>query len=485
MNLIFIKIFLLFSFISIYAQQKSEPITIIGDSLVGSFVDGETIREVYGNVVLTQGNLIITCNQAVQYISRNDAKLIGNVVAKQDSLTITTPEGFYYGDERIAQSDKGVHLDDQKVILTAKTGEYFFNENRAHFVVDVWLYDTTTTLTSKELTYFKEENRAVAVGNVKIIDSTNTITADSLEHFRDSRITFADENVKLRSAKNNVEIYGNHLEDYPQKLYSVVTEKPLLIQIDTSYVVTLDTLENGIIDSVRTPKLDTLVIKCELMEAHRDTSNIFIAQDSVEIVRGEFASKNDFTTYFRTDEKIVTKKRNKDAPQPIIWYDTSQLTGDSVAIYLGNNSIKKLDVIKDGFILSQNVLYKSRFDQISGDSLYIHFDDEGIDLTEVFGGVLSIYYLYDNNEPNGLMKSSSQTTKIKFDEKKVDQVRLYGQPTSEYYPEPQVTGKELSFTLPRYMFYTNRPYKEKLLEDIIINQIKKEVGLNGQSNTEK
>ncbi|MBZ0200594.1 MAG: hypothetical protein K8H86_12055, partial [Ignavibacteriaceae bacterium] len=411
--------------------------------------------------------------------------LIGNVIAKQDSLTITTPEGFYYGDERIAQSDKGVYLDDQKVILTAKTGEYNFNENRAHFLVDVLLYDTTTTLTSNELIYYKEENRAVAVGNVKIIDSTNTITADSLEHFRQSRITFADQNVKLQSSKNNVEIYGNHLEDYPHKLYSVVTENSLLIQIDTSYVVTRDTLENGIIDSVRTAKLDTLVISCMVMEAHRDTSNIFFAKDSVEIVRGEFASKNDFTTYFRTEEKIITKKRNREAHQPIIWFDASQLTGDSVAIYLENNTIKELDVIKNGFILSQNEIFKSRFDQISGDSLYIHFDDEGIDLTEVFGGVLSIYYLYDNNEPNGLMKSSSQTTKIKFDEKKVNQVRLYGQPTSEYYPEPQVAGKELSFTLPRYMFYENRPQKEKLLEAIIINQIKKEDGLNGQINTEE
>ncbi|MBZ0198604.1 MAG: hypothetical protein K8H86_01965, partial [Ignavibacteriaceae bacterium] len=61
MNLIFIKIFILLSFINIYAQEKKEPMTIVGDSLVGSFVNGETIREVYGNVFLTQGNLVITC----------------------------------------------------------------------------------------------------------------------------------------------------------------------------------------------------------------------------------------------------------------------------------------------------------------------------------------------------------------------------------------------------------------------------------------
>jgi hypothetical protein len=43
---------------------------------------------------LTQGDVIITCQKAIQYISRNDAELIGNVVVRQDSLIIETPTLF-------------------------------------------------------------------------------------------------------------------------------------------------------------------------------------------------------------------------------------------------------------------------------------------------------------------------------------------------------------------------------------------------------
>src|SRR3972149_11922132 len=96
--------------IPVYSQQ-SDYITVVGVSLVGHLVSGESIREVYGNVVLTQGNVVITCNQAVQFISRNDAELIGNVVAKQDSLTIYTEKGFYFGNERRAESTSGIKLD--------------------------------------------------------------------------------------------------------------------------------------------------------------------------------------------------------------------------------------------------------------------------------------------------------------------------------------------------------------------------------------
>ncbi|MFO7446650.1 MAG: OstA-like protein [Ignavibacteriaceae bacterium] len=457
-----ILIILIFTYAMAYPQE--ELITVTGDSLIGHMSAGESIREVYGNVVLTQGNVVITCNQAVQFISRNDAELIGNVVVKQDSLTITTSRGFYYGDERRAESANGVHLNDQKVILTAKTGEYYFNEDRAFFRDSVNLYDTTTTLTSDSLTYFKNENRVVAVNNVKIVDSSNVIEADSLQHFRDTRITFADDNVKITSLENNVMIFGDHLEDYAQRYYTLINENPLLMQIDTTYADTVryDTLGNAI-DTVRTSELDTLIIKSLKMEAYRDSVNIFKAADSVRIVRAEFASKNDFTVYYRDEEKIITEKVTAESVQPVLWFENSQLTGDSVTIFLRDNRIQLLEMDNNAFILSQSEIFRSRYDQISGERIKIIFDDDGINSTEVEGTVYSIYYLYEEEEPNGLIKATSQSAIIKLSEKKVSEVRLYGSPKSEYYPENQVEGEEETFTLPGYRISPGRPVKEDLL----------------------
>ena len=119
-------------FINILPQEKGE-ISLLLVIVLLEDLNGETIREVYGNVVLTQGNVIITCDKAIQYISLNNAELIGNVVVKQDSMTIETPRGYYYGDERKSESNSGVKLDDKKVILTADSGEYFFNDDKAIF----------------------------------------------------------------------------------------------------------------------------------------------------------------------------------------------------------------------------------------------------------------------------------------------------------------------------------------------------------------
>jgi len=187
---------------SIALPQQNKLITVIGDSLIGKMINGESIREVYGHVVLKQNNVVITCNKAIQYISRNEAELIGNVIARKDTLTIKTPHGFYYGDLGTTKSNSGIFLDDKKVILTADSGEYFFNEDRAFFESKVKLYDTTSTLTSNQLTYYQQQNRAVAIGDVVIIDQDNEILADTLEHFRNTKITYAFSNVRLINLKN-------------------------------------------------------------------------------------------------------------------------------------------------------------------------------------------------------------------------------------------------------------------------------------------
>ena len=450
-----------------YAQQNGDYITVVGKKMIGKTVNGEAIREVTGDVIVTQGNIRITCNQAIQYITHNNAELIGDVILTQDSLTITTDHGFYYGFERKAESNSGVILNDKKVILSADTGVYFFNLDKAFFRHNVKLYDTTTTLTSDKLTYYKSEDRMTAKGDVKIVNQESIITADSLEHFRITRITYAYKNVKIKNSKNNVVIYGDHLEDYAKSSYTLVDLNPLLIQVDTIYVGKLDSLTNEPVNQMSNSfKLDTLIMKSQKMEAYRDSSNIFKATDAVKIVRDRFASINDLTIYYREDQKIITKKVGEEGKQPILWYGNSQLTGDSVTIFVIDNIIRLLDVDRNAFLLSQDSIYSDRFNQLSGSRIEVEFTDGDISRTEVFGGIHSIYYMFEDHTPNGLTKSSSESAIINFENRKVSAVRLYGSPSSEYYPENKVKGKELSFTLPGYVFHKNRPVKDELLSQL-------------------
>jgi lipopolysaccharide export system protein LptA len=449
-------IFLLSSMLS-FSQQK-EMIVVIGDSLIGRVVNGESIREVSGNVILTQGNVRITCRKAIQYLSRNDAELIGDVVATQDTLTIKTERGFYYGNLRKTSSNSGVILNDKKVILTADNGEYFFDENRAVFQSNVELFDTTSTLTSQQLTYLRNEDRAIATNNVKIVDSVNTIFADTVDHFRKTQITFASGNVVIKNNENNSLVFGEHLEDYRQNKYTIIDKLPMLVQVDTSK--STDSL------GFETIRLDTLFIQCKIMEVYREPVQKFIATDSVIIIRDLFSSKNDLTVYLKDEEKIITQKISDEHNQPVLWYDNSQLTGDSITIYIEDKRIRELDVDGNAFMVSQNKNFNQRFDQSSASSIKMFFEDNKIQRAEFFGNVYSIYYLYEEEQPNGLMKANSKDAVILFDDNEVSEVKLYGSPGSEYYPEQQVNGNEKSYLLPKFIFINGRPDKQKMYDQL-------------------
>lgn len=451
-----------FGFSMLVFSQQNKLITVIGDSLVGKMVNGESTREVFGNVIITQGDVIINCDKAIHFISRNEAELIGNVIARKDTLTIKTPRGFYFGNLAKTRSTAGVYLDDKKVILTADSGEYYFNEDRAFFESKVRLYDTTTTLTSNELTYFQQQNRALAIGDVLIIDGENEIIADTLEHFRNNKITFAFSNVRLINLKNNSEIYGEHLEDYRERGYSLIDVKPLFIQVDTSYFQRED--------STKEMQLDTLFIKSKIMEAYRDSSQRFYAIDSVSILKSDFASQNDLTIFYRQDDKIITTKKNETANQPVLWQENSQLTGDSITIYLDYNNIKQLDVDGTSFMLSQNEYNLERYDQTSSAQIKIFFTDSKITRAEFYGNVYSIYFMYDGETANGLTKSNSAETTVLFEDNEVTEVKLYKNPASEYYPEQQVTGNEKSYLLPRFVVLQNKPTKEEMYK--LLNELR-------------
>ena len=187
---------------------------------------------------------------------------------------------------------------------------------------------------------------------------------------------------------------------------------------------------------------------------------MFKATDSVKILRQSFASVNDLTTYFRDEEKIVTNKTSDTTQRPLLWYETSQLTGDSITIFLEDGDIRNLDVSNNSFMLSRNKNYKQRFDQTSADNVHLYFLENRLQRADFAGKVQSIYFLYDEEKANGLVKSTAHRAVITFKENEIDQVRLYGSPTSEYYPEIKVEGLERTFTLPKFVLKDNRPVKK-------------------------
>lgn len=431
----------------LFAQSDGQ-IKITGDKLIGKRIDGQMIREVIGNVVMTQKDVVITCDTAIQYLAKNEAELIGNVVAHQDTIVISTPRAYYYGDSSIAYSESGVVLNDGTVTLTASNGFYYFDIEEAYFYTEVSLKDSALNLYSDRLRFYHKDDLASAAGNVVVADSTSFLFADSLLNYRQTKITYAYNDIHIINEQQGVNLFGEFLFDDPENNYNKIEGNPLLLQIDT-----LDTGE-----------LDTLFVNCKIMESVAGASNLLIASDSVKILRGGFSSVNDQSLFYRSEDRIQTYKQNE-KKQPVMWFEDSQLSGDTIDIFLQENYLKSIQILEKSFILSKHKGYDYRYDQISGDTLKLFFDGNSLSRTEVYGHVLSIYYMFDEEEPNGLIKSSSEVTKIGFDSSKVVSVNMYGLSESEFHPENLIEGNEQDFTLPAFIIFNNRPTKSDVFSN--------------------
>ncbi|MFA8343222.1 MAG: OstA-like protein [Rhodothermaceae bacterium] len=432
--------------------QKKEKVEITGRTLIGKEIDGQRIKEVVDEVIIKHGKTKITCNKAIQFIDTNEIELFGNVVVVKDSVIIFTERGFYRGNDEVAYSNNSLVLDDGKVILTAKKGFYFLNEERAEFYNDVSMFDSESKLFAQKLIYWKETEKAVATGEVKLSDTSSVVFSDSLITNKKTNDTFAYQNVRVVNKDNELNVYGSYLEHKSKDKYSKVLGKPLLVQVDTS--------SSGVID--------TLMIKSVTMEMFGDSlSNKLIATDSVEIIRGDFLAKNNRTIYYKGEERLYTEKSDLElAPQPIMWFTENQLSGDTINVYLKNNNIDFVDVRQEAFILSTFPEFDFRFNQISGDSVKIFFKDSNIDVTDVKGNVLSIYYLFDEEEENGLIKSSSEDAKLIFKDNSIDEVKFYVSVENEFHPEAVIENNEKDFTLPRFFVAKQKPVKKEFLKRI-------------------
>jgi lipopolysaccharide assembly outer membrane protein LptD (OstA) len=432
-------------------QSNGNRLTIVGDSLRGKTIDGISVREVIGNVVITQEDVIINCNKAIQYIKSNNAELIGNVVITQDSVTIKTEKGRYFGNAKIAYSDSAVHLNNGKMDLTADKGNYNLNSKIAQFYGNVNFQDSLTLLNSDMLIYKKNIEEITAVGRVAVTDTGSVIKADSLIHNRNTQFSEGFGNIIIENESNQLNIYGEHLIDDKQENVSKVSGNPFLTQIEK--------LSDG--------TYDTLFIKSKILESRKDSASTLFAIDSVKIVRGNFLSNNDFTIYDRAKEQIKIFKQ-EDKSSPVLWYENNQVVGDSIYIQTDNSRIREVNIFKDATIISEDSLYEFRFNQMSGDTLKLSFDNGKLFKTKVNGNVLSIYYLYEEKEPNGLLKSSANQIIIEFADSRVKEVKMFGSPISEYHPENLVLNNEKEFTLPSFIIFSNKPDKS----DFTLNFLK-------------
>jgi lipopolysaccharide export system protein LptA len=405
-----------------FAQQSKVIELRSADRLEGKLINNEEVRELTGKVHFVQpaaeGGLVkVWCDRALRYMTQNKIELYGNVKVVRDSVTIHSKEGVYYAERRMMEGKNGVQLERGKTLLTALNGEYFVDEKRSHFSGNVVLVDTSTSITCNEMHYFEAETRSVAIGNVHVFENVNAVN-----------------------------IYGDSLVHIEQQNLTLVYKQPRMVKIDTSAGGTID----------------TMVVISRVMQSFKDTTDRFVAIDSVRMVKGDMSASCNKATYFVANDIIAMQSH------PIIWSGGNQITGDSIRVQMEDNKLKSLWVKLRAMAISRvDTALPNRFNQLTGRELTMYFRANKLEQVDVRKNATSLYYLFDNQEPNGVNKSSGDRIFIDFINDEVDRIKIVGGVQGQYFPEKMILKREQDYNLDGFRWYENRPIRQG--EHIISN----------------
>jgi lipopolysaccharide export system protein LptA len=392
--------------------QQSAPIDLENaDSLKGLVIDGQDARELIGNVRIRQERVVITCDRALQYIAQERVQMTGHVVVKDDSVLLRAPRAIYHGSERRAEAFEDVRLDDGRTSLSATYGEYFMNEHRARFQ-----------------------------GRVHVEDSSSFVDSDTLHYLRDGGRARASGNVSVTGKNDRVVISGGHLDHSAEPPYSRMTGDPTLVRVDTA-----------------TGARDTLTVASDVMEAFRDSTRLLVATDSVRFLQGELAGICRQLRFFTANDSLQLRGT------PVVWYGETQVAGDSINVYLRNRKLYRVAVLGSAFTVSRSdSAYATRFDQMTGDSLFMRFGENGLEEIDARSQATSIYHLYEDSLGNGLNRSSCDRIVLVFRDRKLQQISFIGGVEGTYVPENLLFKREGEYRLPGFVWRGDRPTRESL-----------------------
>ncbi len=418
------------------AQQPAaqEPIFLDGaDSLRSTVVGNDVVRSFLGSVRFHQGNVRISCVRAEQNMTTNLAELTGNVVIIQDSLTIKCPHCIYDPATKIARADGGVSLTDGVVTLTAETGLYNVQTRIASFHKRVRIVNDTATITSRDLEYDRTTEVAVATNDVRVVDSSAVITCAWLRNDRRAQRSTCRGNVRVAGKRDRNLLFADTVVHDHRTNYTLLPRTPLLLHVDSART------EGG------AWRYDTTFVTALRMEAFRADSERYLADDSVRILRADMQARGGAARFERWRD-IITLTRS-----PVLWTGNTQITGDSVTVFLRNDSLDHIHVDGAAFAHSPaDSLHADRRDQLAGGRIELMFRLDSLRTVRVAKNAQSVYFGFEEGRAKGANRASGDTIVITMKRGHPHEVLTLGGGEGQYWPEKLVRKSVPDFRLNGY-----------------------------------
>jgi lipopolysaccharide export system protein LptA len=403
--------------------QQGDSITLTGDTLI---YDGNSkIAEIKGKEVVFRDDSVTLITQHAFY-NRNTSLAWYNTGGKliDDSTTLVSKKGYYNATNKLMSFKKDVVLKNEikNYQLTADTLTYNTENKLAYFHSKTTITEQEKVLIAERGTYDTKSRKANFEQNASIETDEYILSGDMLDYNEKTKIGLAQKYVRIFTKKDTASVYGNFAEYFGQKQYSKVYGKAAMEKPFGT---------------------DTLVILADTLVSVNDTINkqkYVKAYYHVKIFSAQMQGVCDSLIYNHSDSSIHLFYA------PAIWNEGNQITGDTIVAQLANNTIDKVFVNQNAFIISEDSL--KNYNQIKGRNMVAQFeknnDKSNIRRIDVNGNGQCIYFALDNDTLLlGINKVDCSNMIVMFaDSNKLSTITFIKQPEAVFIPPHKIAEPE-------------------------------------------
>ena len=434
------------------------------------FLGPTVIRTDTHQIYCESGYYDVQLDEAV--FSQNAQYKSGERLAAADTIRYFGVQEVYIleGDAFVAEGDF------QRA--TAERINYFRREDRYRLEGDASVRDSVQTVTGDTIDYdIPSATYAVAGGRPRVSAPPMIIVADRLNSDPETGFSRASGDVFWRDTSADISIEAS------QALYNESTGylnatggprgRPLLTALldqDTMWMAadTLISVQTEVLDTSitqRTIRIDSTFLGDSLVITPVIKSDTLITTDSIRYLsayRDVRILKSDLQAVcdslgFNTIDSVLTLYQD-----PVLWQDTSQLTGDTVQIYFKDEAPDKVRLIRNALVLTTPDFVF--FNQVKGKIIEAFFDSTALIRTEVNGNAEAIYYILDDfGAYIGVNKTACSAMVLHFKNQSVRKIRFLSQPSGKMQPMGDVPNHE-AFRLEGFRWEQER--KPVKLEDL-------------------
>lgn len=402
---------LLISLLSSQTVQAQDRVIINqADQAEGITIDGESVRKILGNVILTTEEMVLETDSVYQYTNRNLLTAF-NIQIETENEMIWADTLYHDTEVEVSRLRGRVIIQSDQNLMFSDSLDVDMQTDIATFNVPVRFEDEDGSLIAQSGLYYQAVDSAVFRGNVQLSDTTQYIEADSLFMNREKDLYEMYGQVYANDYEDDVRFAGEYL--YADSTgYRLLREDAWLMEVSES-------------------KEDTTHLFAETIElTETDTVSYMDAYQNVRMWSLEFSAVADTANYRDDLEQFILRS------SPKLWHEDIQLSSPYTEAYMEDDNIRFLTSYPRPIVVQEDSI-TGRLHQMTGDTLNAYFEEGELERIRVFNNTEIIFHQHDeNDEPDGLIEMTSTGPAVMyFEDGDFDEFKAEQSINGTYLPE--------------------------------------------------